>query len=85
MELKEVLRQSLRLILIIHTNFERMFLYMVNIRRLKNKPLVIIYIAVLLIFAVGTQQSAPQSVDVFAMPAMGRVIIIDAGHGGWDP
>jgi len=55
------------------------------IRRLRNKPLAVIYIAVLVIFIVGTYQGAPQHVDVFAMPASGRVIIIDAGHGGWDP
>ena len=52
---------------------------------MKNKPLAVIYIAVLLIFAVGTQQSTPQHVDVFAMPIPGRVVIIDAGHGGFDP
>ena len=60
---------------------------MVSMRNLKNKPLAVIYIAVLLIFAVGTQQgsSSPQHVDVFAMPASGKVIVIDAGHGEWDP
>jgi len=57
---------------------------MVNIQRFKNKPLAIVYIAVILVFAVGAQQSAPAHVDVFAMPAAGRVIVIDAGHGGWD-
>jgi len=56
---------------------------MINIRRLKNKTLAIVYIAVILVFAVGTQQNAPQYADVFAAPAAGRVIVIDAGHGGW--
>jgi len=56
---------------------------MINIQRFKNKPLAIAYIAIILVFAIGTQQSAPTHVDVFAMPARGRVIVIDAGHGGW--
>ncbi|MCL2565093.1 MAG: N-acetylmuramoyl-L-alanine amidase [Defluviitaleaceae bacterium] len=58
---------------------------MINIRSIKNKPLAIIYIAVLLVFIAGAMQSSPQYVDVFAMPATGRVVIIDAGHGSWDP
>ena len=58
---------------------------MINIRKLQNKPLAIIYIAVILVFAVGTRQGPHQYVDVFAIPASGRVIVIDAGHGGWDP
>jgi len=58
---------------------------MISIKSFKNKPIAIIYIAVLLVFAVGTQQGPPRHVDVFAMPASGKVIIIDAGHGGWDP
>jgi len=60
---------------------------MINIRKLKNKPLAIIYIVVILVLSVGVQQgsSSPQHVDVFAMPASGRVIVIDAGHGAWDP
>ena len=58
---------------------------MINMKSIKNKPLAIIYIAVLLVFAVGTRQKPLESVDVFAMSASGQVIIIDPGHGDWDP
>ena len=57
---------------------------MINTVRFKNKILAILYIAVILVFAIGAQQSAPPHVDVFAMPTAGRIIVIDAGHGGWD-
>ena len=56
---------------------------MINIRRLKNKTLAVVYMAVILVFAIGAHQTAPPYVDVFAMPATGTVIVIDAGHGGW--
>jgi len=59
---------------------------MKKIHNFKNKPLALIYITVILTFALSsTQGTPPQVVDVFAMPAAGSVIIIDAGHGDWDP
>lgn len=58
---------------------------MINMRSFKNKPLAVIYIAILLVFIAGAMQSSPQYIDVFAMPATGKVVIIDAGHGSWDP
>jgi len=57
---------------------------MINIHKIKGKILAVVYIAIILVFATGAHQSAPPYVGVFAMPATGTVIVIDAGHGGWD-
>ena len=48
-----------------------------------QRILVFVYILVLLIGTISSFNRPKGYVDVFAMPASGKTIIIDAGHGGW--
>ena len=50
-----------------------------------QRILVFIYIAVLLFGVSASFNNNDGFVDVFSMPASGKVVVIDAGHGGWDP
>ncbi len=49
----------------------------------KFKVLAVFYLA-LIIFGVG-QSFFVKSVETFSMPVAKKNIVIDAGHGGWDP
>ena len=50
-----------------------------------QRILVFLYITVLLVGVGSSFGNVNGFVDVFAMPASGKTVVIDAGHGGWDP
>ena len=49
----------------------------------KEQILIVFYVIVIVAGIVRAYYN--ETVAVFAMPVSGKVIIIDAGHGGWDP
>ena len=48
----------------------------------KQRALIFIYVMVLMIGIAGSFNNPKGYIDVFAMPASGKVVVIDAGHGG---
>lgn len=51
----------------------------------KEKWLMTIYIIVIILGVAKTYFDAPEVVTTFAMPTNKKIVVIDAGHGGWDP
>ena len=49
----------------------------------KEQLLFFLYVTVIAVGIVASYRN--QTVETFSMPISGRVIMIDAGHGGWDP
>lgn len=49
----------------------------------KERLLFFLYITVIAVGIVTSYRN--EAVETFSMPISGRVIMIDAGHGGWDP
>lgn len=49
----------------------------------KEKILIVFYLLILLVGVVRSYRN--ETVSVSAMPVAKKVVLIDAGHGGWDP
>lgn len=57
-----------------------------KIFRIKKETwLILLYSAIIILGLVKTYYDEPEVVSAFAMPTNKKVIVIDAGHGGWDP
>lgn len=53
--------------------------------KIKNRILIFVYIAVLISGIITSFPKDEESQSVFAMPLSKKIVVIDAGHGGWDP
>jgi N-acetylmuramoyl-L-alanine amidase len=59
---------------------------MFTIKKLNvNSVLAVAYIIVLIFGIVSSYYDEDSYVDVFSMIGSNRIVVLDAGHGGWDP
>jgi len=48
-----------------------------------QRVLVFLYVIILAAGVLSSFNDYDAYMDVFAMPASGKIVIVDAGHGGW--
>ncbi|MBE6012941.1 MAG: N-acetylmuramoyl-L-alanine amidase [Lachnospiraceae bacterium] len=53
--------------------------------KIKNRILIFVYIAILISGIITSFPADEEVQSVFAMPLSKKIVVIDAGHGGWDP
>jgi len=52
---------------------------------IKKERLLFIYLLMVILIASVSLTAWEESIETFSMPTNRKVIVIDAGHGGWDP